>query len=210
MKLLVVAAFEPELVEFRALVRASNLDVVAEAIGVGVVEAAIGMTQSIADHRPTHALMLGTCGAFVGVSPLAIGEVVTAATTRVADASLLDAHAELPAPMPATCDLALHPTIVRAGARLVDVANTVGITVDDGLARRLGENMRAHGGVEHLEAFAFARACASRGVLGGVVLGIANLVGARGREEWRAHHIEASAAAARVAITAAVALANQP
>lgn len=209
MKLLVVAAFEPELTEFRSLAReakVSNLEVAA--IGVGLVEAAIGMTRAIHQHRPTHALLLGTCGAFAG--GVAIDDVITGTKAILLDGSSVESRAALPPPMPQECGLALCEPIVTAGAKAVEVANTLGITTDDALAANLSAAASKHpnpnGAVEHLEAFAFARACATANVSAGVVLGIANIVGSQGREQWRANHVGASAKAAQVAIRAVVAL----
>ncbi len=62
--------------------------------------------------------------------------------------------------------------------------------------------MAALAPVEHLEAYAVARACQTLGVPCTIVLGIANIVGAKGREQWRARHVEASARAAEVAFAA--------
>ena len=205
MKFLVVAAWEPELAAFRA--RAGTIaaaDVVVEALGVGLVEAAIAMTQCIVRHRPAAALLLGTCGAFT----LSVGTVVTASKVHLACGGITDGAAALPAPMPATAsfDEKLHAALVRAGAKSVQIANTLGITVDDALASRLA----ASGDVEHLEAFAFARACAAAegtAIPCAAVLGVANVVGARGRAEWLANHHSASAKAADVAYAAMMAMA---
>ena len=73
------------------------------------------------------------------------------------------------------------------------MATTLSITTDDDVARRLAESTGAE--VEHLEAFAVARACALAGVAFTTVLGIANLVGASGRAQWRENHERAAAAA---------------
>ncbi|AKU98199.1 5'-methylthioadenosine nucleosidase [Labilithrix luteola] len=207
MKLLVVAAFEPELTEFRSLARDANVaNLEVAAIGVGLVEAAIGMTRAIHQHRPTHALLLGTCGAFAG--GVAINDVVTGARAILLDGPSVESRAALPPPLPQECGLALAPPIVAAGATSVEIANTLGITTDDALATNLSAAASKHpnpnGAVEHLEAFAFARACAAAGVVAGVVLGVANVVGSRGREQWRANHVGASAKAAQVAIRAVV------
>ena len=75
------------------------------------------------------------------------------------------------------------------------VATTLAITVDDAAAARIAEGAGAD--VEHLEAHGVAIACAARGVPLAVVLGVANLVGARGRAEWLAHHERAEAAAGK-------------
>jgi nucleoside phosphorylase len=207
LKLLVVAAWEPEVARFRERLAASvpQLEVVVDTLGVGLVEAAVAMTRCIAQHRPDAALLLGTCGAFERArGAVAIGVVVSGAHVRLADASVADGAAALPGPMPveATFDARLHDALVGAGAQSVHIANTVGITTDDALAARLAR----FGDVEHLEAFAFARACVAAGVPCGAALGVANVVGGRGRAEWLANHVSASAKAADVAYDALAAL----
>ena len=84
------------------------------------------------------------------------------------------------------------------GLHEVDIATTLTITTDDALAGTLAESVSAE--VEHLEAFGVATACARERTPFGSCLGIANMVGASAREEWRPHHQSAgSAAAAAVA-----------
>ena len=201
MKVLVVAAWEPELTRVRErLTLSPRADVVLDTLGVGVVEAALGMTRCIARHAPDVALLLGTAGALPG-SPLAIGDVVAASVVRLLDAGLLAKSAELPPPLPGrvTLDARIHEALVAAGAKSVQIANTIGITTSDALA----EGLAASGcQVEHLEVFAFARACAVASVPCGAALGIANTVGSKGRGEWLANHVSASAAAGDLAWTA--------
>jgi nucleoside phosphorylase len=219
LKLLVVAAWEPELTRFRersgvpagAVVVHEELgvEIVACALGVGVVEAAIAMTQHIATHRPTAALLLGTCGAF-GPS-LRPGSVATGARVRLVDSAVVEGKAALPEPLPAeaTFDADLHDALVAAGAKSVHIANAVGITTDDELAARLagsGSTAGAPPDVEHLEVFGFARACAAAGLPCAVALGVANGVGARGRAEWLANHVRSSADAADLACDALAAI----
>jgi nucleoside phosphorylase len=180
-----------------------------EPIGVGLVDAAIGMTRALARHRPSLALFLGTGGTFgeVGEGGIARGQVVAGSRVHLLDAGLVAGTASLPGPMSgeALLDPEVHGALVAAGARSAQIANTVGITVDDALAARLAA---ARGdAIEHLEAFAFARACGAADVRCGVVLGVANTVGARGRGEWLANHTSASASAADVAWAALPALA---
>jgi futalosine hydrolase len=207
---LVVAAWEPELLRFRQRREASGtregLEIVLETLGVGLVEAAIATTQCVARHRPDGALLLGTCGAFP-TAGLPQGTVVAAEGARLADAAVALGTSSLPDPMPAYAafDVALHDALVASGARSVQIANTVGITTDDELARRLSA-----GGsdVEHLEAFSFARACARAGVPCGAALAVANAVGSKGRAEWLAGHVGASASAADLAYDALEAIAS--
>ena len=210
LKLLVVAAWEPELVRLREHVDAAvpaEVELVLETLGVGIVEASLGMTRCVVRHAPELALLLGTAGALPRTGAPRVGEVVAASRVRLVDAGVLAGTSQLPAPMPseAALDLAIHDALVGAGARSVQIANTVGITVDDDQASRMA--IAGSEDVEHLEAFAFARACASAAVPCGIVLGIANVVGARGRPEWFANHASASARAADVAWAALAALA---
>jgi nucleoside phosphorylase len=82
-----------------------------------------------------------------------------------------------------------HPmtdALAARGARPCCVATTLAITVDDAAAARIAKSADAD--VEHLEAQGVAAACAVRGVPFAAVLGVANLVGALGREQWRTHH----------------------
>lgn len=205
MRLLVVAAWEPELTRFRERLAGATVDgieVVTDTIGVGLVEAGIGMTRCVMGHAPDRAVLLGTAGALPrGKGQLAIGGVVVASAVQLVDAGILEGRSALPGPMPArvALDAGLHDALLTHGAKSVQIANTVGVTVDDPLAAALGAG-DAH--VEHLEAFAFARACAAANVPCGIVLGIANVVGARGRAEWLANHVQASAAAGDVAFAA--------
>ena len=84
-------------------------------------------------------------------------------------------------------------TVFLTLAVLVAAGSLGAITVDDAAATLIARSSAAH--VEHLEAYGVAAACAARGIPFGSALGVANHVGARAREEWRAHHRKAAAAA---------------
>lgn len=200
MKVFVAAAWEPELDRLRELAAAGvptgGLEL--GPIGVGAVEASIGMTRRIAEHEPDVAVLVGTAGA---LGPMPVGTVVVASSVHLVDAAVRAGDAELPPPMPASIELdrALHDAFVKGGATSVRIANTIGITVADAYAARLADF-----DVEHLEAFGFARACAAANVRCAIVLAIANPVGASGRAAWRANHVDASARAAEAAVAAIV------
>jgi nucleoside phosphorylase len=203
LKLLIAAAWEPELSHLREGRGTSGLGlegvtITLAPIGVGLVEAAIGMTRCIERHRPSLALFVGTAGSFAD----ALFETVVGAKVHLVESSLVAAHAALPEPMPdeAVLDAELHAALVAAGGRSVQFASTVGVTVDDALAARLQASRGDD--VEHLEAFAFARACAVAGVRCGILLGVANVVGSRGRAEWLANHVRVSTSVAEVALRA--------
>jgi nucleoside phosphorylase len=190
---LVLAAFGPEVAPLA--IRGSRLQRVV--VGVGLVESAIGAAHAIATHRPEGVILVGTAGAFASAH-LAIGEVVVSTRLVLSSAAVArDLGAMAPGMISSLdADASLYSSFAAAGVKRVTVATTLAITTDDALARDVATTSGAH--VEHLEAFAVARACAKADVPFCAVLGIANVVGSRGRSEWRAHHKRASSAACEV------------
>jgi nucleoside phosphorylase len=204
-EILLLAAFHPELAPLRATLgdgmrgRVGGIDVAAGVVGIGLPMAAAGTAMLLAEMQPRAAILLGTCGAYAG-SGLGIGDVVAARRVRLVALAAVDRLAQFPEPMSVVsqADTATADGLARAGARTADVATTLAITVDDPAADRIADSTGA--GAEHLEAYGVATACAARGVPFGAALGVANLVGSRARDEWRAHHRAAAEAAAAVAL----------
>ena len=189
--LLVLVAFPPEIAPLAGRLPAG---VVAATCGVGLVEAALGASRQLRMTGAKNVVFLGTCGAFEGAG-LGVLDVVALARTRLASAGVPEGLAALPEPM--ARELVADATLTAAlapGAAAVTVASTLTLTVDDGAARALAHATGA--AAEHLEAFAVGLAAEQAGARFGAVLGVANLVGSRGREQWRAHHHEASRRAA--------------
>ncbi len=206
---LILAAFEPELAPFSrdermAPVGAQCASTASDArrpvafglVGVGLVTAAVGAAHQIAMHAPRAVVLVGTCGAYASAG-LAIGDVIVARATRLVDLSSLEGKSELIESVATAIetDAALLAAMTLAGARPVQLATTLGITVDDEAAARIASGAQVD--VEHLETHAVAMACAACAVPFVAVLGVANDVGSRGRAQWRDHHREAEAAAAR-------------
>ena len=188
----------PELQRFQELLRLKpRSDVVLEAMGIGLADAAIGLTRCIMTRRPTHVLALGTAGAGPR-SGLAIGTVVVGQSARLIDATAVEGRSALPFSAEVPFDPGMVDAVFSAGARPCVIANTLGITTDDALAAKIG----ILAPVEHLEAYAVARTCQTLGVPCTIALGIANIVGSKGREQWRTNHVDASARAAEVAFRA--------
>ncbi|MFO0739220.1 MAG: hypothetical protein U0270_25200 [Labilithrix sp.] len=203
--LLVTAAWMPELERFQELLKAEPRDppwgVALDAMGIGLVDASIGLTRCIMTHRPTHVLALGTAGA-APRSGLGVGDVIVGQSARLVDPAAVEGKAALPYGSEASFDPGMIDALFSAGARPCAIANTLGITTDDALANKLG----VLAPVEHLEAYAVARTCQAFGVPCTITLGIANVVGSKGREQWKANHVSASARAAEIAFKALAAL----
>ena len=87
-------------------------------------------------------------------------------------------------------DALAHECARTLGAPLVTVASGIGITSSDEEAARLAVTAQ----VEHLESFAVLSVARHR-VPATAVLAIANSVGSRAQEEWRANRVAAEAAA---------------
>jgi len=199
---LVVGAFLPELDPLRGALgdgmsgEVGGARVTARVVGIGLPMAAAGTAMYVGDLRPRAVVAVGTCGAYAG-SRLAIGDVLVARRVHLVDPSVLRGASQFPEPMSIVTDAdgpMTHALARSSGARTGEVATTLAITVDDDLAAHVARITGAE--VEHLEAHGVAAACAARGVPFTAVLGVANLVGAQAREQWRVHHREAANAAA--------------
>ncbi len=185
---LVVAAFAPELGDLAARVRTAT-------VGIGLVAAAHGATRALAERRPDVVILVGTCGAYAE-SGLAIGDVVVASRVVLASAAAARGDGALLPSMTLAFepDASVFEALVALGGKPAAVATTLALTTTDSLAvdlqRCLGPD------VEHLEAYAVAHVCAALGVPFAAVFAVANDVGPRGRDQWRAHHSAAEVAAA--------------
>jgi futalosine hydrolase len=203
---LVLAAWEPEIAALRRLAGAIAPERLAlGTVGVGAVDAAVGAATAIAATRPGRVIFLGTAGAYPrGRATAAIGTVAVAGELCLASTAALRGDGYLPAPLvsraPISAGLAAELAACGPARRTIPrlgVACPVAVTRSATLGRHLAHATGA--ALENLEAFAVARAAAAAGIDDvAAVLGIANRVGPRGHQEWRAHHVAASRAACRV------------
>jgi nucleoside phosphorylase len=174
-----------------------------EPVGIGLPAAAVGATLRLLERRPRMVVLVGTCGAYAEAG-LSIGDTVVARSVLLVEPSALEPLGklcELPVPpmsVVAQAHTGIADALAESGGCRANVATTLGVTVDD---RAAGEVARATGaGAEHMEAYGVATACGALGVPFAAALGVANAVGSGAREQWRAHHREASAAASRVVL----------
>ena len=175
----ILGAFWPEIEPLLAI---APKGVTCRAVGVGLVEAALGTARFIERERPEFVIFVGTAGAFTRAG-VAIGEVY--AVNRVVLAE--PPAAQFPEPMPRELSLRVQ----LSGLPLASVATTLGITSSDGAAEELA--LRLGCDLEHLELFAVASACATANVPCACVLGVTNLVGSDGRAQWASNHRHVSA-----------------
>ena len=201
---LVLAAWEPEIAPLRRLARAIDPGRLAlGTVGVGPVEAAVGAAAAVAAAHPERVIFVGTAGAYPrGRATAALRTVAVASELHLVSTAALRGDGYLPEPVVtrAATSAALGAALVGRGARsapLLGVACPLAVTRSATLGRQIAHATNA--ALENLEAFAVARAAAAAGVADvAAVLGIANRVGPRGHQEWRAHHKAASHAACRL------------
>jgi hypothetical protein len=194
MKTTIVAAYDKELAAFHQPFadRVRDGSVSFESVGVGTVNAAFGAARLRArlddvHERGVRVLLVGTAGSY-DTTRVPIGSVVVPTSVQLAAAN---------GEVPALAGLPLVPTWASpeslTGTRQARVLNTMGITVGE------EHTLRNQGDVEHMEAYAVLAAFAGSRHHVGVLLGIANEVGAHGRTQWRANESTAMAAVLRVA-----------
>ena len=189
----VVAAFLPELEDFE---RARHPSVSFACLGIGLVDAALGMERALVGwaKKPASVILVGSCGAYPG-SGLVIGDVVVPSRACLSSGDVAEGRAALLSAGAIDLDVELV-TGLRGASHGGVVATTLGITTDDALASTMA---RVSGAViEHLEVWAVARVCGHHGVPFAAALGVANDVGPLGREQWQVSHRVAERAAASV------------
>jgi nucleoside phosphorylase len=199
---LVVAAHPPELGGLKALLgdalraRVRDVEIAAEAVGIGLAVAAAGTASAIRALAPRCVVLVGTCGVYESRGPdIGIAQVVVASGIRLASTAAVEGRGAFPGPMLVEVepDASLSRALADDTVRRVGVATTLAITTDDALANRVAHALECE--VEHLEAFAVAAACAQLRIPTAVILGVANHVGSRARDEWLRHHLAAGNAA---------------
>lgn len=195
---LVVAAWDPELRWLRrALDRSPVLArrLVTRAVGVGLIEAAIGTARAIGEIRPARLIFVGTAGRYPRTTPsLATGQAALAGRVQLASGEVLREEAYFPRPLPTAIDTdeGLRRAIAAAALLPVaDVACPLAITSSRASARRLAGGSQCS--LENLEVFAVARAAAPLPFA--AVLGISNEVGPQAHAEWKTFAATASRAA---------------
>lgn len=199
---LVLSAWDPEVAPLARLLRAHPSDgkgVALAAVGVGLVDAAVGAARAIAAAKPSRVIFVGTAGVYPAAArALPIGSAALAGEVRLVSTATLRGDAYAPAPLVSTTSTAeaLRERLARAASLPVaTVACPVAITKTTALARKLGATGAT---LENLEVFAVARAADAAGLPFAAVLGISNVVGPNAHAEWRAHHQAASRAACHV------------
>lgn len=170
---------------------------VLRAVGVGLVETAVGTTRALLETGARTVFFIGTAGRYPGTSPLLrVGEAVIARRIKLLSTAAARGEGYLPRPLPrfGDTDRAVRHALARATSLPVaDVACPMAVTTAPATARRAAKATGC--ALENLEAFAAARAAFAQGAKFACVLGVSNAVGPKAHAEWRAHGSRAAACA---------------
>lgn len=196
-KILVLAAWPPELSRIRGLFRTAPYrkwrgHIEMQAVGVGLVEAAIGTTAALARYQPQLLILVGTAGVFPGAQlNLTKAAVVSRITLGSPEKQSV---AQLPAPMPCETFTSARLSADLAKSSSLQMASVVcplAITRSSRRAKALETGSGAR--LENLEAFAVAQAAHRAKIPFVSVLGVSNVVGSKGAKQWQDHGKEAAA-----------------
>jgi nucleoside phosphorylase len=202
---LLLAAHPLELEPFSPLLGAERRGVLhgfrvaARDVGVGMPLAGVGSLGCLRREPPRCAVLVGSYGIYPGRGVFQAGSLLVPSRIAAVDSAVQVGQAAFPAIMTTEIepDSALSQGLCAAGAGALrgPVATTLGITTDDALALRLGEQSGC--GAENLEGLSVALACRAAGVPFGAVLACTNRVGSSGRSQWAQHCRGAAIASAR-------------
>lgn len=206
---LVLAAHAPELVGLRPHIGDAlhgylgETFVVAKTVGVGLAVVGAATLARITRLRPRAVVVVGSCGVYPGPRPYRPLDVIVPAQLRLFDPAVVAGKAAFPEPMQTLVEL--DPTLAAAllaeagpRAQSANVATTMAITTDDAVAHAV--HAATGLAAENLELFPIALACKMAQVPFAAVLSVTNVVGSRGRADWRAYQRDAAVAAAEVVV----------
>jgi nucleoside phosphorylase len=204
--LLIVAAHSSELVGLGAAfgsVSVRGLHVDASEIGVGLPAACVGTMRSLRDRRPRAVILLGSCGLYpetaAGIASPLLTPVIPE-SVQLLDLAVATSTAAFPDPMPRATSIdrtladglaSFAPNRLRGA-----LGTTLGITTSDEVAHSLEHHSQC--ATENLEALGVALACESERVSFATLLVVTNIVGARGRKDWREQRVAAAERGGRI------------
>ena len=199
--LLIVGAFEAELAPLRTLLQ-DRKQVTIDAIGIGLVEAAIGASRAIERLKSTTkealaVLFVGSIGttnrsvellSFVGASEAVLVDYVTETKQGYFPEGIVRR-------IKADEDL-LKSFSGRDNVTIEPVYSTVSITASEKTGELLSAKTESH--FESLELFSVANVCFREGIPWTGLCAVTNYVGPTGHAEWQQNHGTAAERTARL------------
>ena len=162
-----------------------GLAVRGKAVGIGMGVAGAAAARGILATQPRAVILVGSCGVYPGLPQYQPHDVIVANRVQLVSHAVQARRSEFPAPM--QTQLEANPMLVAGlasvGGRVfaAPVANTLARTVDDTAA---AVHPATGCQAENLEAFAVGQACKASEIPFVAVLGVSNIVGSTGAQDW--------------------------
>ncbi len=207
--LLIVAAHAPDMAGLRPhlsdnlIGEVRGLRVRGKAVGMGMAAAGPATARGILAVQPRAVLLLGSCGVYPNLSQYRPHDVLVSSRVQLVSHAVMAGRSAFPGPMQTSqdCDPLLGAGLVTGAGRvfLAPVACTLATTIDDAVAARINGSTGCE--AENLEVFAIGQACRSAEVPFVAVLGVSNIVGSTGAQDWMQFQRAAVTAAAESIVT---------
>lgn len=174
-----------------------------KAVGIGMAAAGPSTARGILAVKPRAVILLGSCGVYPGLPQYRPHDVLVSNRIQLISHAVTAGRSSFPGPMQTTqeCDPMLGAGLVTGAGRvfLAPLACTLATTIDDGFAAGIQANTGCE--AENLEAFAVGQACRASEVPFAAVLGVSNIVGSTGAQDWIQFQRAAVTAAAESIVT---------
>lgn len=206
--LLIVAAHAPEMAGLRPYLsekligEVRGLRVRAKAVGLGMGAAGPATARGILAVGPRAVILLGSCGVYPNLPQYRPHDVIVSSRVQLVSHAVNAGRSEFPGPLQTSIDGNAHlgAGLATGGGRvfIAPIACTLARTTDDTVAASVHPATGCE--AENLEAFSVGQACKAAEVPFVAVLGVSNIVGSTGGQDWMQFQRAAVTAAAEVAI----------
>ena len=191
--LLIVAAHAPEMAGLRTFLSDQliadirGLHVRAKAVGIGAAAAGSATARAIIAVEPRGVLLIGSCGVYPNMDRYKPHDVVISSRIALVSHAVNAQRSEFPKPMRTVLE---SDELISTGLRnasprahVAAVACPLAQTIDDQVAASVQPTTGCE--AENLEAFAVATACKAAEIPFAAVLGVSNIVGSTGSDDWK-------------------------
>lgn len=207
--LLIVASHAPDMAGLRPYLsdqligEVRGIRVRGKAVGLGLAVAGPGTARGILAVEPRAVVLIGSCGVYPNLPQYRPHDVIVSSRVQLVDHSVTAGRSQFPGPMQTSfeCNSLLGAGLAAGGGRvyMAPVANPLAKTTDDGVAASIQPSSGCE--AENIEAFAVGQACKAAEVPFCAVLGVSNIVGSTGQQDWMQFQRAAVNAAAETIVT---------
>ncbi len=190
-KILIIAAFEPELKPLRLALK-NQKNIVFSTSGIGFTQAAAKTTAALLKTKPKQVIFVGSCGAYSKTIPLLT--IICATESKIAD--YVFASKKSYNPQNYLLTFKADPKLIRKLKSKKNkefffstIHSSISITKDPSIARKFLEKKHYF---ENLELYGVAQACSNLNIPWNAISVITNYIGENAHLEWLENYQEAA------------------